>query len=114
MNLYGAGRHTARPYILLKGCPTDLVPSTAIGAIKPNRRGDPKAARDKRVADSQGVLMTQSLRSTGSSVEEKTLAIGKHGGTGARCVYFYYLYNPKIRALAGSPRIKILLIIFYL
>jgi len=28
--------------------------------------------------------MTQSLRSTGNSVEEKTLAIGKHGGAGAR------------------------------
>jgi hypothetical protein len=40
--------------------------------------------REKRVADSQGVLMTQSLRSTGNRAEEKTLAIGKHGGTGAR------------------------------
>jgi hypothetical protein len=69
---------------LTQGSPTDLVPSTAIGAIKPSRRGDPKAAREKRVADSQGVLMTQSLRSTGNRVEEKTLAIGKHGGTGER------------------------------
>jgi len=28
--------------------------------------------------------MTQSLRNTGNSVEEKTLAIGKHGGTGGK------------------------------
>ncbi len=59
------------------GKASDLAPRAANGVIKPGRRGDPKAAREKRVADSQAVLRTRGLRSTGNGVEEKPPAIGK-------------------------------------
>jgi len=39
---------------LTRGSPTDLSSKAAIDGIKPDRRGDPEAAREKRVTDSQG------------------------------------------------------------
>ena len=85
---------------LTQGSPTFLTTEAAEGVIKPGCRGDPKASGEKRVADSQVRLMTRGLRSTGNSVEEKTLVTGKRS-TQARTPKEASLRCGKVRTKGG-------------